>query len=441
MRLLPERISVLLLSELLVSFVCFFAAAVYFFGVQGLNRERIVAVGIAALSVVVSCFFNGLYRNLQWKSRVALVLQLCSVFGMVLLLQGVLAYTGGGLQTGRWVMLCGVALNFLVMINWRIAYAALLKKIFPTEPILFLGVDDVVCEIASNVAARPELGFSVAGFLSESPALGTKVAGGGSVVGTIDNLTELVDELKVRRIVAGTEEMRRRLPVEALVGAKRKGIAVEEAGSTYELVCGRVCSRTFRPSQIVFANELAVAPGVMAMQSIYSNILGLVAYICAVPVIAVARLAIRLTSRGPALLSETFAGLNGIPFVASRLRCAEMDNPDKVTAMGRIIRALHMEYLPRVGSVVRGEMSLVGPEPVRVEFAEFLSSTIPIYRQRQTVKPGLTGWTQIQTAETDIPDAIRSVETDLYYTKHMSIALDAYILLHALRSVLPLGEE
>jgi lipopolysaccharide/colanic/teichoic acid biosynthesis glycosyltransferase len=229
--------------------------------------------------------------------------------------------------------------------------------------------------------------------------------------------------------------------VAALTAAKRRGITVEEAGSAYEMVCGRVCSRTFRPSQIIFRDELGVSPGVMALQSIYSNLLGLVAFICAVPVLAVARVVIRLSSRGPAIISEQYAGMRGIPFMASRLRCTEIDHPLRVTATGRLIRALHLEYLPRIGNVVRGEMSLVGPAPVRLEFAEHLSTLIPVYRQRQTVKPGLTGWTQIQITERDLPDAIREVESDLYYTKHMSLALDAYVLLHALRGILPFLEE
>jgi lipopolysaccharide/colanic/teichoic acid biosynthesis glycosyltransferase len=236
------------------------------------------------------------------------------------------------------------------------------------------------------------------------------------------------------------EEMRSRLPLAALMSAKRKGITVEESGTFYELICGRVCSKTFRPSQIVFANELSVRPGIMALQSIYSNLLGLLFYACAVPVLALARIIIRISSRGPALISEQYAGMDGIPFTGSRLRCTAIDNPRKVTGAGRWIRALHMEYLPRIGNVVRGEMSLVGPAPVRVEFAEYLSQLIPVYRQRQVVKPGLTGWTQIQVTETDLPDVIREVETDLYYTKHMSIALDAYILLHTLRGMLPFEE-
>lgn len=441
MRLLPQRISVLLVSEFILSFACFLASALYVFGPAGINKQRLLSLVVAAFSVVLACFLNGLYQNLKWRSRVALVLQLCSVFGMVLLLQGVFAYAGGILQVGRWVMLIGAVLNFLVMVNWRIAYAAVLKRLFPTEPVLFLGTDDVVCEIAGNMAERPELGFTVAGFLSDGVAAGTEITGGGKVEGRIDDLAEVARRLQVRRIVVGTDEMRRRLPVAALVAEKRRGVTVEEAGSTYELVCGRVCSRTFRPSQIVFANELAVRPVAMAMQSVYSNLAGLILFICSVPVVALARLAIRMTSAGDALLSEQFAGMNGIPFTASRLRCTEMGDPEKVTVVGRFLRALHLEYLPRIGNVVRGEMALVGPAAVRLEFAEFLAGQIPVYRQRQLVKPGLTGWTQIQTEDTDIPDAIRELETDLYYTKFMSLSLDAYILLHALRGIFPFEED
>jgi lipopolysaccharide/colanic/teichoic acid biosynthesis glycosyltransferase len=441
MKLVPERISVLILSELLLSFACFVAASLIIFGTDGLTDGRLWGLAVAAVSVIAGCFFTGLYRNFQWRSRVALILQLCSVFGMVLLLQVAFAYTGTGLEIARWVILLGASMNFLVMVGWRIAYAGLLKKLFPPAPILFLGVDDVVCEIADSIAARPELGYSVAGFVSDARPPGFSVAGGGKVEGSIEEIPAVVERLKVRRIVTGMEEMRQRLPVASLIAAKRRGIVVEEAGNAYEMVCGRVCSRTFRPSQIIFANELAVSPGVLALQSIYSNLLGLVAFICVVPVLAIARVIIRLSSRGPAIVSEQYVGMKGIPFTASRLRCTETDNPRKITKAGYWVRALHLEYLPRIGNVVRGEMSLVGPAPARVEFAEHLSALIPVYRQRQTVKPGLTGWTQIQTSDTDLPDAIREAESDLYYTKHMSIALDAYILLHALRGILPFLED
>jgi lipopolysaccharide/colanic/teichoic acid biosynthesis glycosyltransferase len=86
-------------------------------------------------------------------------------------------------------------------------------------------------------------------------------------------------------------------------------------------------------------------------------------------------------------------------------------------------------------------MALVGPEPQRIEFAEELSRLIPFYRQRQVVKPGITGWTQIQDAPGSVTDALRDIEYDLYYTKHFSLPLDAYILLYTIRAILPFQDR
>lgn len=124
MKLLPERISVLLLSELLLSFGCFAAAALIIFGASGLTANRLPGLAVAALSVVGGCFFTGLYRNLQWRSRIALILQLCSAFGLALLLEGGFSYTGTGVGVPLRVTLLGACLNFLAMVGWRIAYAA-----------------------------------------------------------------------------------------------------------------------------------------------------------------------------------------------------------------------------------------------------------------------------------------------------------------------------
>src|SRR5665213_1102485 len=121
MKLLPERISVLVLTEFLLSLACFIVSALAFYGLAGLEDGRLAGLSVAALSVVAGCFFTGLYSNLQFRSRIALILQLCSVFGIVLLLQGAFAYVGTALEVARWVTLLAVSINFLAMVGWRIA--------------------------------------------------------------------------------------------------------------------------------------------------------------------------------------------------------------------------------------------------------------------------------------------------------------------------------
>lgn len=432
--------SVLLFSELVLSFFCFLAGAAVFAGPMAFEPGGLMRITIAAFSVILGGYLNGLYRDLHWTSRVSLVLHLCSVFGIALLIQGLVSYAGVGFELPRLAMLSGAALNFIIMAVWRVSYVVLLNRVFATDRVLFLGAGEITREIAVGIAKRPLLGFKVVGYLSDHHAPGEQLEG-AAVFGGADSLDAAIRELAPKRLIVDDEEGRARLPVAALIRARRNGIILQDAASAYEIVWGRVCSRTFRPAQIIFADDLAQRPNSLALQSIYTNLFALAAYVVCLPVLCLAVVTIRLTSRGPAFLSEQYAGFNGIPFSASRLRCTVNGDPTRTTRAGAVIRGLHLEFLPRVVNLVRGEMALVGPEPQRVEFAEALAALIPFYRQRQVVKPGVTGWTQVQDAPGLVTDALRDMECDLYYTKHFSLPLDAYILLHAVRAILPFQDR
>jgi lipopolysaccharide/colanic/teichoic acid biosynthesis glycosyltransferase len=115
---------------------------------------------------------------------------------------------------------------------------------------------------------------------------------------------------------------------------------------------------------------------------------------------------------------------------------ASKDDP-RVTLVGRVIRAVRLDELPQLFNVLKGEMSIVGPRPERPEFVKTLIEQIPYYRQRQCVRPGITGWAQINYKYGDtMEDTIIKLEYDLYYIEHISLSLDAYILFHTLKAML-----
>jgi lipopolysaccharide/colanic/teichoic acid biosynthesis glycosyltransferase len=115
---------------------------------------------------------------------------------------------------------------------------------------------------------------------------------------------------------------------------------------------------------------------------------------------------------------------------------AQKDDP-RVTTVGRFIRAIRFDELPQLFNVLKGEMSIVGPRPERPEFAKALNEQIPYYRQRHCVRPGITGWAQINYKYGDsLQDTITKLEYDLYYIKNMSMALDSYIIFHTLKAML-----
>ena len=159
-------------------------------------------------------------------------------------------------------------------------------------------------------------------------------------------------------------------------------------------------------------------------------------------------IAVKVTSRGPVLYRQVRVGKNGAPFVVYKFRSmrddaeagtgavwASKDDP-RTTAIGKWLRQVRLDELPQFFNVLRGEMSLVGPRPERPEFVKTLSEQIPYYRQRHCVKPGITGWAQINHKYGDtLEDTITKLEYDLYYIKNLSPSLDAYIIFHTLKTI------
>ncbi len=166
------------------------------------------------------------------------------------------------------------------------------------------------------------------------------------------------------------------------------------------------------------------------------------------PVCLAAMLLIRLTSPGPVIFRQERCGRFGRIFKVLKLRTmrldaetggpqwAQTDDP-RVTGLGRFLRKYRIDEIPQLINVLRGEMSFVGPRPERPEFVAALSESIPFFSERLMLQPGITGWAQVRYGYgATIEDARRKLEYDLYYMKHMSIFLDAFILLDTIRTII-----
>ncbi len=446
--ILPSRTLALILSEYVLSFVGFLAGGALF--VQGpyiayLNDENgWTRIAITALSVVVGLFVTNLYAKPRVESRVALALKLSSVFGLALIAQGLLAYLPSGLTLPRAVMLGGGAVSFVSIYALRIAYSHVVLSKMGIQDLLFVGFNEVTQEIAERVAAHPELGLRVAGYLSdESDPIDLLLPH----LGPLHDVEVVADRLTKPRVVLVGARRDFELPMASLLRISRNGVSVEEDSAAYENICGRVCSRQLRPNQIIFFNELPSRPGSMALQSVYTNLLALAAILITSPVLIAAALAVKLTSRGPVLETDFRVGMHGIPFSLHRFRCHYVNRTAEtlkqvLAPVGKVLHALHLVNWPRLFNLLRGEITLVGPQPERPEFADEMGRYFAFYGQRHSIKPGMTGWSQIHSqTENCQTDSVRKLEYDLYYTKHISLALDAYILLHGIRALLPFARQ
>lgn len=177
-----------------------------------------------------------------------------------------------------------------------------------------------------------------------------------------------------------------------------------------------------------------------AGKDVFDRCLGLLGLLAAAPLIFLAWLGVRLTSRGAGFYSQTRSGLGGKPFRIYKIRTMyqnceaksgakwSVKGDARVTPVGRILRKLHVDELPQLWNIVRGDMSLVGPRPERPEFVETLKLAVPGYTDRMRVKPGLTGLAQIQLPpDSSVRSVARKLEKDLLYIRGMSFTLDARI--------------
>jgi exopolysaccharide biosynthesis polyprenyl glycosylphosphotransferase len=167
------------------------------------------------------------------------------------------------------------------------------------------------------------------------------------------------------------------------------------------------------------------------------------------PIIAIAAVLVKLESKGPAFFRQTRVGLYGQTFDILKLRSmrndaevagkavwAEKDDP-RITRVGRFIRKVRIDELPQVWTVLRGQMSFVGPRPERPQFVDDLEGHLPYYAERHMVKPGITGWAQINYPYgASLEDSRHKLEYDLYYAKNYTPFLDILILLQTVRVLL-----
>lgn len=166
------------------------------------------------------------------------------------------------------------------------------------------------------------------------------------------------------------------------------------------------------------------------------TVLALLIAVPALPMIALAAVLVRLTSRGPAFYSQIRVGLGGRPFTIWKLRSMIVDSErngvqwctkgdPRVTLVGWFLRKSHIDELPQLLNVIRGDMALIGPRPERPEFIPHLEAALPAYRQRLEVKPGVSGLAQVQLPpDTDLDSVRRKLAHDLYYVRHLSFWMD-----------------
>jgi sugar transferase (PEP-CTERM system associated) len=291
-------------------------------------------------------------------------------------------------------------------------------------------------------------GFAVAGFvgMNEGPVAVAHAINRADIA----NLPGHVIRLRASEVVLALEERRNALPLADLLRIKTTGVPVNDFSSFLERETGRVDLDSLNPSWLIFSDGFSSGRRLSAAgKRLFDVVVSLAILILCAPLIALAALAVKLETRGPAFFRQRRVGLYGQPFDIVKIRSmredaevggqavwAQKDDP-RVTRVGAIIRKLRIDELPQAWTVLTGRMSLVGPRPERPQFVADLEARLPYYAERHVVKPGITGWAQINFPYgASVEDARQKLEYDLYYAKNYTPFLDILILLQTARVIL-----
>jgi exopolysaccharide biosynthesis polyprenyl glycosylphosphotransferase len=344
-------------------------------------------------------------------------------------------------------------LAFVTVALWRVLNPALLGWASTARRVLIIGSDSSAQKIIETLQIFGTQSYEIRGIISQTADVG-KTIGGVAVIGTGADLMNFVlrdriAELVITEIADTDAEIFR-----AVMQAYEQGVVLSPMPLLYSRLTGRV------PVQDVHNHWGMVLPidgqslfsPYPALQRVMDVILaciGMVVFIILLPLLA---LAIRLDSAGTIFYTQIRTGLRGKNFRIIKFRTMISDaekttgavfsapNDKRVTRVGRFFRKTRLDELPQLINVLKGDMSIVGPRPERPEHITRLTESIPFYRTRLVIRPGLTGWAQVKYhyGSTD-EDALVKLEYDLYYIRNQSLWLDLNIIIRTVYKVIRLG--
>ncbi len=410
-------------------------------------HTRVLQLATFAAALQIALVAVGAYGVASFLSLRFAAARLAVAFSLGVIFQSLIFFLVPALTFWRSNLLYATLIAAVLLVTVRAVLGRALGGDTFKRRVVVLGAGHRAARILA-LSQQPGINFVAAGFVAMGEA--EAVVDGAVPRADIPNLAAHIVDLNAGEVVLALEERRNALPLKDLLRVRTTGVQVIEISTFLERETGRIDLNSVNPSWLIFSDGFASG---RMLSSVFKRAFDIVASLillaATLPIILVTALAIKLESRGPAFYRQRRVGLYNQGFDILKLRSMRQDaeiagkavwaaeDDPRITRIGRFIRKVRIDELPQTWTVLRGEMSFVGPRPERPQFVDELETQLPYYAERHMVKPGITGWAQINYPYgASIEDARHKLEYDLYYAKNYSPFLDMLILLQTLRVVL-----
>ena len=405
------------------------------------------AWSVSAAAIVISGLICGLYEDatLLRKRRIVIRTALTAVAAVCLaylVISGAM-YAPMSRRIAAWMAVVYLAGGM----GLRAAAYAVLSRY--RRGLVIVGTGPSARLVASAIQASRTRHYYVAGLISTEPlSPNTTTIDQQPVLGDIASLQDICARHDIREVIISSEDQHKPQIMETALACLALGCRVTNESTFSEKAFGEVPVSHIGPEWFLFADLGVNREESTSIKRAVDFALSLTGLILSSPLWPLIALAVKLDSRGPVLHRQQRVGQGGRSFDLYKFRTMRVDaepdgsvwaveNDARITRIGRWLRRTHLDELPQLWNVLWAQMSLVGPRPERPDIVQNLTRHIPYYNQRHLVKPGLTGWAQINFRYgASVADARKKLQLDLYYIKNMSVELDIVITLRTIGKVL-----
>jgi sugar transferase (PEP-CTERM system associated) len=450
----PLRTLVLLVGEAMIVWLSFLLATIWrnqdswlLLNVDGGYLQVLAELGpkILVVTVVVLLLSHllDLYDSSSLGAKWDHAFRLLLVLGFVALALAALGTRYPSLLPGNGSAFWGLIILTFTLFGWRSAYSWMVKQPFLRERVYVLGTGDRAERLLKGLRERSALGVEVVGWTGDVAGELTRERVASHLVGVAKG------EKGVHRVIVAMLDRRNTLPVEELLTLRLGGVKVEEATSWLEKITGRIEVEQLYPSWLIFAEGFRFSTVFRLIRRGVNFLVALAGLVLTLPLLPFVMLAVKLDSFGPALYRQQRVGRGGAIFYCYKFRTMRVDaeadtgatwatdDDPRITRVGKFLRSSRLDEIPQLWCVLTGDMHFVGPRPERPEFVEWLSKEIPYYGVRHVVRPGITGWAQVQYKYGNtLADAREKLQYDLFYIKNASLGLDLLIMFQTIKIVL-----
>ncbi|MEQ8517125.1 MAG: TIGR03013 family PEP-CTERM/XrtA system glycosyltransferase [Chromatocurvus sp.] len=443
-----------LLDALLFFGACYLATWLYFIpepsGLQVHLAELPARAAIFSAMTVLAMFSLGLYQPRLREGPNGILLRAGGAIVIMTLGMAVVFYFLPSLHLWRGVFIYAATLTFVSSLATRLIFTRTVELDQLKRRVLVLGSGRAAANIAGKMRRKSDRrGFRIHGYVRQSGE-DTQLQTGNLI--TLDvPLSEYVRSHGIEKIVVAVDDRAAHMPADELMHCRMQGVAVVDILDFFESEASKILTDEASPEWFIFSSGFKCNSSAFGLRRLFDVSASFLLLAITWPFMLLTVLAIWLEDGvgAPVVFRQRRVGLNSRVFEVMKFRSMTVDaegdgkarwaTPDdqRVTRVGRIIRKLRIDKLPQIINVLKGDMAFVGPRPERPEFVRDLAETIPHFETRHCVKPGITGWAQLNYPYgASEKDAKAKLEFDLYYVKNQSLFLDLTILLQTVEVIL-----